>query len=270
MALPAWRLLVTDLAAMPLALAKRLRTYGLVAVDRRLRRRIAERLPAPPYTEVLSALHDALRPRGYLEIGIASGDSLALSRAERTVGVDPDYHVVADLSAVACRLYRETSDAFFARPDDGERYDLTFLDGSHLFEQTLRDFLHAERRSAPGATIAIHDVLPVARILQTRRRLSYVWSGDVWKLVYALRDLDPSPRIRLIEAPPSGLMLVTNPTPERRLDETAILRIESAHRSRPFPGLEALRAAYGSDRVPPDAVSDWIERLRAQRGETIR
>jgi len=45
----------------------------------------------PHYYALLDRLHDHLRPRGYVEIGVADGHSLGLTRPGTVaVGVDPD------------------------------------------------------------------------------------------------------------------------------------------------------------------------------------
>ena len=63
------------------------------------------------------------------------------------------------------QLFRTTSDEYFARPDPlaplgGLPFDLAFIDGLHLFEFALRDFINAERGSRPGAVILFDDILP--------------------------------------------------------------------------------------------------------------
>src|SRR6266571_135579 len=48
-------------------------------------------LPGPDYLEVISMFHSPLRPRAYLEIGVESGQSIALARREtRAIGIDPE------------------------------------------------------------------------------------------------------------------------------------------------------------------------------------
>ena len=46
--------------------------------------------------ELLAALHAQLQPRNYLEIGIDTGVSLALSRVP-SIGIDPAFSVVSEL-----------------------------------------------------------------------------------------------------------------------------------------------------------------------------
>lgn len=64
--------------------------------------------------QLLRGLHQVLKPRTYLEIGVREGKSLALSRC-RTVAIDPfftiDREILCDL-----HLVRTSSDELFARP----------------------------------------------------------------------------------------------------------------------------------------------------------
>ena len=104
------------------------------------------------YLDFLRGLHERLAPRTYLEIGVAQGHSLALSRC-RSVGIDPAFAVDQELLAPTS-LLRRTSDAYFAglerageRPFDRLPIDLAYIDGMHHFEYAVRDFISIERYS---------------------------------------------------------------------------------------------------------------------------
>ena len=60
-----------------------------------------------------------------------------------------------------------TSDEFFAEHDLrellGGPVELAFIDGLHLFEQVLRDFVNLERCSTAHTVIILHDCLPARR-----------------------------------------------------------------------------------------------------------
>lgn len=249
---------LADVSSLPRRLFKRVRSYGAMAVDNHLQRKIAASFPATSYVEVLAELHAVLRPRAYLEIGVAEGDTLALSEAPVSVGVDPGFSIRKELTGTTYAIHRETSDAFFARPDDGRRYDLIFVDGLHHFDQALRDILNAEARATPGAVIAVHDVLPVAAVMQTRRRLTRVWSGDVWKVVPALRRLAPDLRLAVVDAPPSGLLLVSKLDPARRVEARRVDALCQSLMDRPFPGADELRREFGDALVPPDGAAAMV------------
>jgi SAM-dependent methyltransferase len=79
-----------------------------------------------------------------------------------------------------------TSDAFFAGYR-GERFDVVFIDGLHLYRQVRRDLEGALRVLEPGGWIAIHDMLPrdwfEEHVPQIRTR---GWTGDGWKVAFEL------------------------------------------------------------------------------------
>ncbi len=178
-------------------------------------------MPGPPYREVLRAIHAALRPATYLEIGVAAGATLALaSTAEVAVGVEPVPAPLEHVLPAGARVVNETSDAFFATRKRDEVFgaravELVFIDGLHLFEHALRDFVHAERWCGRESTIVLHDCLPVASATASRERRTRFWVGDTWKAAWALAEQRPDLRIRTILTPPSGLVVV------RRLDPTS-------------------------------------------------
>jgi hypothetical protein len=118
---------------------------------------------------VLKRIHELLKPRTYIEIGVATGDSIRLAAPETlAIGINPAAEIAFSLPGNV-RIFRETSDAFFERADaqaqlGGRPLDLAFIDGMHHFEFALRDFMHLERLSARGATILIHDCFPHDRL----------------------------------------------------------------------------------------------------------
>lgn len=180
-------------------------------------------MPGPHYRQVLSLVHDRLRPRCYVEIGVDTGATLALARhSELIVGVDPALHAISVPLPPTARLFGETSDAFFAarsREDvlGGRRIDLGFVDGLHRFENALRDFANLERWSHPNGTIVLHDCVPIVPRTATRERSTKFWVGDTWKVVFALARFRPDLRIRTVLAPPSGLVVVRRLDPASRV-----------------------------------------------------
>jgi hypothetical protein len=207
-------------------------------------------MPGPPYREVLRAVHRVLAPRTYLEIGVETGGTLALATsATRAVGVDPaDYPVEQSLPSGAT-IVRETSDAFFAGRTRESVFgdmtvDLAFIDGMHLFEYALRDFINVESWCSATSTIILHDCIPLSPIAAERERRTRFWVGDTYKLVWALARHRPDLKLRTVLTPPSGLVVV------RGLDPT------STTLSRNFAAIErefaALRYPYEPGRFPPE------------------
>src|SRR5439155_13625593 len=87
---------------------------------------------AMQYLDFLSRLHEAVEPRGYLEIGLRHGDSLALARCP-ALGVDPGFNLRVPLGDNVT-LLEETSDELFDRAEPlaglgGAPLDLAFIDG---------------------------------------------------------------------------------------------------------------------------------------------
>ena len=187
-------------------------------VDFLQHRKMAEQaLPGPYYTEVLAAMHARLKPRTYLETGVASGQTIVLAAAgTRAVGVDPQPSIGVSLGPNVT-IVAATSDAFFARPDaaalfGGVPVDFAFVDGMHHFEFALRDFMGIERLADPRGTIVLHDCYPLDRRTAARERSSVFWSGDCWRAVLALKKYRPDLAIATVATAPTGLTVV------RRLD----------------------------------------------------
>lgn len=192
-----------------------------------------------PYSEVLADLHRLLKPRRYLEIGIRHGMSLSLASCE-SIGVDPDPDVKVPLGANTT-VTQATSDDFFAgyKLEAGTPFDLIFIDGMHLFEYVVRDFINAEKLAGPGSVIVLDDTHPNHPAQARRRRQSRVWTGDVWKIVPTLRKWRPELRVVELDTHPTGLLLVTGLDPDNRVLED---------------NLDAVLGGFGPDEAPPEAT----------------
>jgi hypothetical protein len=167
---------------------------------------------------LLSQLHDRLSPRTYFEIGVSTGASMSLSRT-RSLGVDPFFTIKRELEC-DLKLVRATSDEFFASPEafahfDGRAFDLAFIDGMHLAEYALRDFINTERHSHPASVIVLDDMLPRIQVEGARDRRSArshgSWAGDVYKIVDALRSLRPDLVVLEVDTTPTGTVVVLLP-----------------------------------------------------------
>ncbi|HVV74477.1 MAG TPA: class I SAM-dependent methyltransferase [Mycobacteriales bacterium] len=169
--------------------------------------------------QFLSGLHERLEPRSYLEIGINDGRGLAQSRT-RTIGVDPAFKVNVEL-ACDLQLVKATSDDFFAAPDPLAWFahgapDLAFIDGMHLFEFALRDFINTERHSEPAGVIVLDDMLPRSVDEAARDRHTAAWTGDVYKVAMVLEQHRPDLTVVPLETAPTGLVLVVGLDPANR------------------------------------------------------
>jgi len=179
-------------------------------------------LPGENYFRVLKRIHRHLRPRTYLEIGVSRGDSLACVLPETQVlGIDPAPNLTRPAPANV-RIYRETSDDFFARYSPraelgGQPVELTFIDGMHHFEYALRDFVNVERSCSRASVILMHDCYPLDERTAQREQVTGFWSGDIWRLMLLLREQRPDLTVRTIATPPTGLGIVLNPDPASRV-----------------------------------------------------
>ena len=142
------------------------------------------------YYDDLEAVHRTLKPLTYLEIGIRNGRSLELASPDTCcIGIDPNPKI--GKRPPNAKLFKETSDEFFAGRDlsrvlAGLDLDLAFIDGMHLFEFALRDFMNVEANSQPHTVVLLHDCLPIDEATSARERETVKWTGDVWKLVACL------------------------------------------------------------------------------------
>jgi len=216
------------------------------------------RLPGPPYRDVLRRLHELLRPRSYLEIGIETGATLAFAQAaERAIGIDPDASKLRrELVPPCARVFHETSDAFFERMTreqalGAHSVDLAFIDGMHLFEFALRDFVHVEAWSQPNGVIVLHDCLPIFPLTASRERRTKFWVGDVWKVVSILREYRPELRVKIVATAPSGLCVVRGLDPTSRVLAERLDEIIERYRELPYP-VSALQTPDGFELVPPN------------------
>jgi len=192
--------------------------------------------------DFLKQLHTLARPRNYLEIGVNDGRSLALSRVP-SIGVDPAFKIKSSIR-VDVHLVKATSDDFFARPDPihhlrsgrnplrnlqrgrtpfghyvggGPTLDLAFIDGLHLFEFALRDFMNVERFSRWSSMIVFDDVLPRNVDEAARDRHTGAWAGDVYKVAIALRQHRPDLVVLTMNTNPTGLLIVLGADPFNRV-----------------------------------------------------
>jgi tetratricopeptide (TPR) repeat protein len=200
-------------------------------------------LPGPHYRDVLARVHQQLRPRCYLEIGVDTGATLALAeRSELGVGVDPAETPLARRLPPNLLVFREESDHFFAERQreslfGSRRVDLAFIDGMHQFEQALRDFSNAESWAHAGGTILLHDCVPIVTRTASRVRSTKFWVGDTWKVVLALAAYRPELKLSTVLTPPSGLVVV------RRLNPGSnVLRERFDEIIERFAGIEYERA----------------------------
>jgi len=110
-------------------------------------------------------------------------------------------------------LFRKTSDAYFeslgtSSPFPQEPVDLAFIDGMHLFECALRDFANIERHAAWSSVVIFDDILPRDQDEAARDRHTVSWTGDIFKVPLALKEVRPELVTITVGTEPTGLLLV--------------------------------------------------------------
>lgn len=181
---------------------------------------ISDRFWPLDYYDVLAEIHNKWAPKIYIEIGVATGKSLALTRSvTRSLGIDPE---TAEHGLLCFKspennpqLYKMTSDDFFSSKNViGEmglpNFDIAFIDGLHHFDQVLRDFINLEKIAGKNSVILVHDCLPINDQVASRDRTTGFWTGDVWKLIPCLMAVRPDLEITTLPVAPSGMALIRN------------------------------------------------------------
>ena len=221
------------------------------------------------YLQFLSQMHEIVDPGTYLEIGLRNGNSMSLARCP-AIGIDPDFTVTAELVAPVW-MFRTTSDEYFERPEplapfDGRAIDFAFIDGLHLFEFALRDFMYVERNSAPWTVAVLDDIFPRNVDEAARNRHTNAWTGDVFKIIQVLRERRPDLTLTLVNTMPTGLLMISgldskNTVLTDQYDDI----IESTVKPDPQDVPAEILERHGVI-TPEEALSlDFLKKLREQR-----
>lgn len=169
-------------------------------------------LPGCPHRDHLKALHAALSPKRYIEIGIGDGASLALTRqAERCIGIDPQPRVRYNFHT-STRIYPMSTDVFFEKENLAEALgglaDMILLGGSCSYRETLEDIRRLELHAHPETLLLIRGSYPLDDALSSSQPHPRFWCGDGWKCILILRELCPDISLCTLPSHPAGLTLV--------------------------------------------------------------
>jgi hypothetical protein len=172
------------------------------------------------YEAFFDLIHERYLFDWYMEIGCRTGDIFSRARG-KTIAVDPYFLATRNVigNKPALHVFQTTSDDFFASgflKQNTIAISVSFLDGMHLFEYLLRDFINAERHSHPNGVIAMHDCCPRNSEMTTRdldNLPARSWTGDVWKLLPILQQYRPDLKITVLDCEFTGLVLVSGLDP---------------------------------------------------------
>jgi hypothetical protein len=211
----------------------------------------------------------------YLEIGTSTGASLARVNCT-SIAIDPAFRITMPVTGAKpeIHLYQMTSDDYFTCHDPeqvlGGRIDLAFLDGMHLYEFLLRDFINTEKHCAPDSVILLHDCLPPTFEMTSRdgnhqnlnRIYRNFWAGDVWKVVAILKRWRPDLEIRLLDCPPTGLVAISRLDPNSDMLGKNLDRIVADFAPKPSD-FEDLRSFIAANQPVSSRTTPPRELLRA-------
>ncbi|MBN2343270.1 MAG: glycosyltransferase [Deltaproteobacteria bacterium] len=155
------------------------------------------------YLSIIKKIHQTVQPKLYFEIGVDKGKSISLARCV-AVGVDPSCEITSSLFNPT-QIFRITSDEFFNQENRctavlGTGIDLAFIDGMHLAEYVVRDFINVEKWSKENSVIILDDVFPEQMEMSLRTRDFDAWCGDVYKTILILLKYRPELKISVFEA----------------------------------------------------------------------
>lgn len=206
--------------------------------------------------QVLRGLQGAIGARTYLEIGIDNGASLSYVEVP-SIGVDPAPNITYELGP-HIQVHRDKSDDFFAKPDavahfGGVPLDFAFIDGMHLSEFALRDFMNLEKLMSRSGVIVFDDMLPRNDLEAFRIRRTNAWAGDVYKVMEILEQHRPDLVLLPLNSNPTGTLLIANLDPSSRVLEERYDELE-AYCTTPDPQVVAPRWKRRQSAVDPATV----------------
>lgn len=216
------------------------------------------------YLDALKIVHEKLKPSSYVEIGCRFGASLALADCV-AIGIDPNMRIEHELSEKVS-LFDLTSDEFFENNDLnsllGRSFDLAFVDGMHLAEFALTDFINLEKKASNDSVVLFDDILPKRTEYAGREPESNAWCGDVYKVIRILKKYRPDLEIAVFDIAVKGLGVVSNVDPSSTIlsDNYAQITEQIAAELYTSKDVQELRKEYDVKDV--SELSSYLESVR--------
>ena len=192
--------------------------------------------------DVIQQIIDRIKAECYLEIGVKKGKAFLKIRAQKKIGVDPNFKIKAkrkfkailkNLSNISNEYYEMTSDVFFekfaGRLENLRGVDVAFIDGLHTYEQSLKDAQNCLKFLKEDGIIVMHDCNPLSEAQaypanspeHAANSCSSTWegdwSGDVWKTIAFLRSTREDLNILVLDCD-HGLGIITKGKSESTLE----------------------------------------------------
>lgn len=211
------------------------------------------------YKTFLPKLHEIIAPKRYVEIGIRHGYSLSLSPDAKKIAIDPQYaQDDMQFEVMNVSFNKMTSDDFFAKNSLPQSFDLAYIDGLHLFEYALRDYINLEKYATPGSVIIVDDVIPRSSEEAERTPTGGPWVGDVWKVIKCFEKHRPDlvESMYLTGSEPTGCLVVTAPDANNTALSDHYDAILAEFLAEDYPAMpdEAFRAMIVKPEVSLDAL----------------
>ena len=153
-------------------------------------------------SDLINDIAKIIDAHSYLEIGVETGLTFNQIKIFQKTAVDPRFLFDYQRDFRTNLSFHEiTSDVFFKKLAENEiknrKFDLIFIDGLHLFEQVLKDFINSVNHINTGGVIVIDDTVPIDEFsalpsqkdcyrlrIESGRHNDGSWQGDVYELIY--------------------------------------------------------------------------------------
>jgi hypothetical protein len=182
--------------------------------------------------EVIKKIIEKNKAKTYLEIGVEFGTVFSKIKAKRKIAVDPELKIswkkkIGDLPSIfSARYFNMTSDEFFDQQAvmfAQKKIDVAFVDGLHVYSQSLKDIENCLKHLNEKGIIIVHDCSPKNEFSAASSREISVkagekkWNGDVWKAIVCLRSTRSDLTIFILDCD-YGLGIIRKGQPENMLD----------------------------------------------------
>lgn len=136
--------------------------------------------------EIINHLIKTYNYKNYLEIGTQFGDCFKQIEVDHKVCVDPQ-------KCYDGLTYEMTSDEFFSQ--NTKTFDIVFVDGLHLEEQSTKDILNSLKVLNKGGSIIVHDCLP-----HCEEFIQVCWNGTTYRSIVDIRYNNPELSVCVVDS----------------------------------------------------------------------
>jgi hypothetical protein len=137
--------------------------------------------------KIINEIIDRCCLETYLEIGVDYGHTFKAVKATHKECCDiSDAHLDKNLQLT----YKMSSDDMFAQIPVEKKYDIIFVDALHHEENCDRDIVNSLKHLNKGGYVVVHDICPYQKDKSLRPYRGGEWTGDVYKSITKLSQID--------------------------------------------------------------------------------